>query len=99
MSETGNYFGGSLGFALLGVLATVVCRSRTDSASDSLAGALAGSRQLPAAQAAALLADARHAFTTSLHVSALVAALILAALAVLVHTTRTPSPGREPARR
>ncbi|BCY10295.1 MFS transporter [Actinoplanes sp. L3-i22] len=92
MSETGNYFGGSLGFALLGVLATVVYRSRMNDTSDSLAGALATSRHLPTAQAATLLADARHAFTGSLQVTALVAALILAALALLVHTTRTREP-------
>ncbi|WP_436839409.1 hypothetical protein [Microbispora hainanensis] len=31
MSETGNYFGGSLGLALLGVVAAVVYRGRMDS--------------------------------------------------------------------
>ncbi|MGN5377688.1 MFS transporter [Streptomyces lasalocidi] len=48
MSETGNYFGGSLGFALLGVLADVVYRDRTHGTSDSLVGAVAASRRLPA---------------------------------------------------
>jgi DHA2 family multidrug resistance protein-like MFS transporter len=93
MSETGNYFGGSLGFALLGVFATVVYRTRMNDTSDSLAGALATSRHLPAAQAATLLTDARHAFTTSLHATGLVATVILVALAVLIRATR----GRAPA--
>lgn len=47
MSETGNYFGGSLGFALLGVLAAVVYRSRTDGTSDSLAGAVEAAGTFP----------------------------------------------------
>ncbi|MDJ0346448.1 MFS transporter [Streptomyces sp. H10-C2] len=59
MSETGNYFGGSLGFALLGAVAAVVYRSRMDGRSDSLAGAVAASRHLPADQGAELLHTAR----------------------------------------
>ncbi|GAA2854409.1 MFS transporter [Actinoplanes cyaneus] len=98
MSETGNYFGGSLGFALLGVLATVVYRTGMHGTSDSLPGALAASRHLPPAQATDLLLHARHAFTTSLHVTALVAALILAALALLIHTARRPATFAEPGR-
>lgn len=94
MSETGNYFGGSLGFALLGVLAAVVYRSHMNGTSDSLPSALAASHHLPAAQAAHLLAEAHQAFTASLHVTALVAALLLTALAVLIHTSRTPTEKR-----
>ncbi|WP_436533703.1 MFS transporter [Actinoplanes sp. HUAS TT8] len=90
MSETGNYFGGSLGFALLGVLAAFVYRTRMDGASDSLPAALAASRRLPAGQAVELLVDARHAFTASLTVTALVAAVILAGLALLIHAARRP---------
>ncbi|MEV4759951.1 MFS transporter [Micromonospora sp. NPDC049559] len=97
MSETGNYFGGSLGFALLGVVATVVYRDRMGGTSDSLAGAVAASRHLPAGQGAALLHDARAAFTASLHVTGALAALIFAGLAVLVlamrPTTRTAPAG------
>ncbi|TQF02975.1 MFS transporter [Kitasatospora acidiphila] len=88
MSETGNYFGGSLGFALLGVLAAVVYRHRAHGTSDSLAGALAAAHRLPAGQGAALLHTARAAFTAGLHVTGLVAALIFAGLAVLVLTMR-----------
>ncbi|MEV0233834.1 MFS transporter [Nonomuraea sp. NPDC050786] len=88
MSETGNYFGGSLGFALLGVVAAVVYRSRTDDTSDSLAGAVAASRDLPAGQGAELLHTAREAFTAGLHVTGLVATVIFAGLAVLILTMR-----------
>jgi DHA2 family multidrug resistance protein-like MFS transporter len=86
MSETGNYLGGSLGFALLGVLAAVVYRSRTGGMSDSLADAVAASRHLPAGQGAELLHTAREAFTASLHVTGGVAVVIFAGLAVLILT-------------
>jgi DHA2 family multidrug resistance protein-like MFS transporter len=88
MSETGNYFGGSLGFGLLGVVAAVVYRSRMGGTSDSLAGAVAASRHLPAGQGAELLHTARDAFTASLHVTGVVAAVIFAGLAVLILTLR-----------
>ncbi|MEQ4719765.1 MFS transporter [Nonomuraea sp. B19D2] len=88
MSETGNYFGGSLGFALLGVVAAVVYRSRMDGTSDSLAGAIAAGERLPAGQGAELLHAARAAFTAGLHVTGVVAAVIFAGLAVLVLTMR-----------
>ncbi|MGW6497840.1 MFS transporter [Nonomuraea angiospora] len=99
MSETGNYFGGSLGFALLGVVAAVVYRSRMDGTSDSLAGAVAASRHLPADQGAELLHAAREAFTAGLHVTGVVATVIFIGLAVLVlamrpaaRTTSAPLP-------
>lgn len=84
MSETGNYLGGSLGFALLGVLAAVVYRSRMGGTSDSLAAALAASHDLPAGRGAALLHAARAAFTVSVHVTGMVAAALFVGLAVLV---------------
>jgi MFS transporter, DHA2 family, multidrug resistance protein len=96
MSETGNYFGGSLGFALLGVVATVVYRNRMDGTSDSLAGAIAASRHLPAAQAAELLHTARAAFTAGLHATGIVAAVIFAGSAVLI-LTMSPAPQPTPA--
>jgi MFS transporter, DHA2 family, multidrug resistance protein len=95
MSETGNYLGGSLGFALLGVLAAVVYRGRMHGTSDSLAGAVAASRHLPAGQGAELLHAARAAFTVSLHVTGGVAAVIFAGLAVLIltmHPATRPAP-------
>lgn len=88
MSETGNYLGGSLGFAVLGVVAAVVYRSGMDGTSDSLAGAVAESRRLPAAQSAELLHAAREAFTISLHVTGMLAAAMFAGVAVLVVTMR-----------
>ncbi|MEV0146132.1 MFS transporter [Nonomuraea sp. NPDC050733] len=91
MSETGNYFGGSLGFALLGVVAAVVYRGHMDGTSDSLAGAVAASRRLPAGQGAELLHAAREAFTASLHVIGVVAAVVFVASALLVLTMRPPT--------
>jgi MFS transporter, DHA2 family, multidrug resistance protein len=88
MSETGNYLGGSLRFALLGVVAAAVCRSRMDGTSDSLAGPVAASRHLPASQGAELLHTAREAFTASLHVTGVVAAVIFAGLAALTLAMR-----------
>ncbi|GAA3424507.1 MFS transporter [Streptosporangium nondiastaticum] len=88
MSETGNYFGGSLGFALLGVVAAVVYRDRMGGTSDSLAAALAAAERLPAGQGAELLDAAREAFTESLHVTGVVTAVIFTGLAVLVLTMR-----------
>jgi MFS transporter, DHA2 family, multidrug resistance protein len=93
MSETGNYLGGSLGFALLGVVAAVVYRSRMRGTSDSLAGAIAASRHLPSGQGADLLRTARAAFTAGLHVTSIVAAVIFAGLAVLILVMR---PAAEP---
>jgi DHA2 family multidrug resistance protein-like MFS transporter len=95
MSETGNYLGGSLGFALLGVLAAVVYRDRMHGTSDSLAGAVAASRHLPGSQGTELLHTAREAFTASLHVTGGVAAVIFAGLAVLIlamHPPARPAP-------
>ncbi|GAA1964355.1 MFS transporter [Catenulispora subtropica] len=95
MSETGNYFGGSLGFAVLGAAAAAVYRSAAHGTSDSLSGALATAGRLPAAEAASLLRTARSAFTVSLHVTGVVAALIFVGLAVLVTVMRPKPP--EPA--
>ncbi|WP_229797767.1 MFS transporter [Planomonospora parontospora] len=96
MSETGNYLGGSLGFALLGVVAAVVYRNRMDGTSDSLADAVAAGRHLPAGQGTELLHTAREAFTASLHVTAAVAAIIFTGLAVLVLTMRPAAPAALP---
>ncbi|MFI0405488.1 MFS transporter [Actinomadura sp. 3N508] len=92
MSETGNYIGGSLGLALLGTVAAAIYRERMNDTSDSLPGAVAASEHLPAAQSAELLHTARDAFTTSLHVTGAVAAIIFAGLAVLVLTMRPTTP-------
>ncbi|MCZ0975562.1 hypothetical protein O1L55_38700 [Streptomyces albulus] len=91
LSETGNYFGGSLGFVLLGLVAAGVYRSRTHGSSDSLAGAVAASRHLPADQGADLLHTARAAFTAGLHVTGVIAAVLFAGLAVLIVAMRPTS--------
>ncbi|GAB2836962.1 MFS transporter [Actinocorallia aurea] len=99
LSETASYLGGSLGFALLGVLAAAVYRGEMDGASDSLAEAVSASSG--AGQGAELLAQARAAFTASLHVNAAVSAVLFAALAVLFGALRrasrtVPEPVPEP---
>ncbi|MFD8702406.1 MFS transporter [Kitasatospora sp. NPDC059648] len=95
MSETGNYFGGSLGFALLGTVASAVYRGRTGGGSDSLAGAVEAARHLPSGPGAELLNGARSAFTAALHVNGLIAAALFAALAVLTVAMR-PAKGTDP---
>jgi DHA2 family multidrug resistance protein-like MFS transporter len=97
MSETGNYLGGSLGLALIGVVAAVVYRGRMHGRSDSLAGAVAASRHMPAGQGTELLHAAREAFTASLHVTGIVAAVIFAGLAALTLTMRPATPAAAPA--
>jgi DHA2 family multidrug resistance protein-like MFS transporter len=94
MSETGNYFGGSLGLGLLGAAAAVVYRAHAHGTSDSLPAALAASSHLPAGQAAATLHTAREAFTAGVHAMGLIAAVVFAALAVLVLAMRPAA--REP---
>ncbi|MFG2844559.1 MFS transporter [Kitasatospora sp. NPDC048296] len=88
MSETGNYFGGSLGFALLGTVAAAVYRARAGG-SDSLAGTVEAARHLPAEQGAELLRGARAAFTAGLHVNGLIAAALFAGPAVLTLAMRS----------
>ncbi|WP_194922682.1 MFS transporter [Catenulispora pinisilvae] len=89
MSETGNYFGGSLGLGLLGAVAAVVYRAHAHGSSDSLAAALAASGHQSAGQAAATLDTARAAFTAGVHVTGVIAAAVFAALAVLVLAMRS----------
>lgn len=96
MSETANYFGGSLGFALLGALAALVYRRRMHGTSDSLAGAVAAGRHLPAGQGAQLMHNAREAYTAGLHITGVVATCVFAGLAVLMLTVR-PAPRTNPA--
>ncbi|MFC7384126.1 MFS transporter [Sphaerisporangium rhizosphaerae] len=97
MSETGNYLGGSLGFALLGVAAAVVYRDRMGGTSDSLAGAIAAGRHLPSGQATELLHSAREAFLAGLHVTGVVAAVIFVGTAILIQTMRPATRTTPPA--
>ncbi|MFD0683438.1 MFS transporter [Actinomadura fibrosa] len=110
MSETGNYFGGSLGLALLGVVGAALYRDRMAhvdapaAARQTLAGAGAAARDLPHAQAAELIRTANDAFTSGLNVTGAIAAALFGGLAVLVMAMR-PAPatptsggGKPPAR-
>jgi MFS transporter, DHA2 family, multidrug resistance protein len=115
LSETSAELAFALGIAALGSLGTAVYRARIadllpnglpsstfDAARDSLAGAFAASASLPSPVAIALLASAREAYASSMHVVALVSALVLLGVAVLAltrlrHLPPVGSPGREPA--
>ncbi|MCF2532205.1 MFS transporter [Yinghuangia soli] len=99
VSETGNYIGGSLGFALLGTLAAAIYRERTDGSSESPAAAAAASRDLPADEAARLLNAAHDACTAGMRATGLVCAAVLAALAVLVTAAMRPASDRAQAGR
>ncbi|WP_326699337.1 MFS transporter [Streptomyces sp. NBC_01754] len=81
--QTGQEFGGALGIAILGTIGTAVYRSfvgdhapaalspqAQDAARETLGGALALTRELPADVGAALLQVVREAFTDSVHTAA-----------------------------
>jgi MFS transporter, DHA2 family, multidrug resistance protein len=100
ISQTSNEFGFALGIAVMGTLAAAVYRAQiTDAmpagvppdasraAGDTLAGATAVAAALPDPLGAGLLAVAREAFTSGMHVVAAISAVALAAVAVLVVTT------------
>src|ERR687898_1431946 len=96
ISETSSELGGALGLAILGTVGTAVYRDRTadafpdevpadaaDTASDTLAGAVAVADRLPL-HAADVLQPAREAFTQGLQIAATVSGLLVVAAAVLV---------------
>jgi MFS transporter, DHA2 family, multidrug resistance protein len=98
LSETAAELGGALGIALLGSFATYIYRGRmadavppaTENASairNSLAAAVDAAKSLPADVAEPILITARAAFMASYHVTVLLAAVILAALAWLAART------------
>jgi DHA2 family multidrug resistance protein-like MFS transporter len=100
LSETANYFGGTLGIAVLGAVGAGIYGSgMADAAPDggaaaqTVAGVAARAAQLPPAAAADLVREAHQAFTWSLHVLGVIgAALFVAAAAVLARWfPRTPS--------
>ena len=97
LSETSSEFGGALGIAILGSIGTAIYRSAfkpsvtnsltadmTDTARDTLAGALAISEQLPEKIGSALLENAQNAFTSGLQVVGLTTAAIMAITSVMV---------------
>jgi DHA2 family multidrug resistance protein-like MFS transporter len=96
ISETGAELGGALGIAILGTVGVALYRTRlTDTlgeaipadalaaARDTLGGAVAVAAELPAPAGEALLVAAREAFVAGMHLTALIAAAVAGALAVL----------------
>ncbi|MEV6647022.1 MFS transporter [Amycolatopsis sp. NPDC051371] len=88
MADTGNYLGGSLGLALIGLTATAVYH-----------GVFPAGTTLAADVARAEVADqAKEAFTTAVNVTGVIAAVLFAGLALLVRSmSRTVTTAPEPA--
>jgi DHA2 family multidrug resistance protein-like MFS transporter len=104
MSETSNYFGGSLGMALLGVVGAAVYRAHMAAsvaagapaaAGETLAGATSVSQSLPPAEASELLHTAKDAFTSGVNLTGVIGAVIFGALAVLVTRARQAAPAEQ----
>jgi len=113
LSETSTELGGALGIAILGTVATAVYRAHltghlptgtqpeiAHTARDTLGGALSAAEDLPHDAATALLNAARDAFTTGMHIAALISAATVMALAaftmiVLRHTPTTANPDEQ----
>ncbi len=94
LNETSGQFGFALGIAVLGSIGAAVYRGlvsvpagtpepAASVAKDSIAGAVDSAATLPAQAGGQLLSSAREAFTSGLHVVAIVSAILLAAVAVL----------------
>jgi MFS transporter, DHA2 family, multidrug resistance protein len=109
LSETSQEFGGALGIAVLGSIGTAVYRTAiagnlpaevpaaaADAARDTLGGAVEAATLLADPLGATLLAVARTAFVQGLHLTATIAAVVMAAMAVLtialLRGVRTESP-------
>jgi DHA2 family multidrug resistance protein-like MFS transporter len=117
ISETGSELGGALGIAILGSIEVAIYRGgladalpagvpaqAAAAARDTLGGAAAVARQLPADAGAALLAASREAFTTGLQVTAGISAVVAVGIAVLatvmlreVPPTAEAEPAEQPA--
>ncbi|WP_084959982.1 MFS transporter [Thermoactinospora rubra] len=108
LSESVQEFGGALGLALFGSIATAVYRSRmevpdgvapgaAEAARDTLGAAAEVAGDLPAGPGGALLDAARAAFTGGLQVAAVAGAVIVVVAAVLaaVYLRHVPPTARE----
>ncbi|GAA3071586.1 MFS transporter [Streptosporangium carneum] len=97
MPQISNELGAALGFAVLGSVGIAVYRAQVADAvppglsaeaagraHESIAGATAVAADLPGELATALLAPAREAFTSGVHIVAAVSAALLACTALLV---------------
>jgi MFS transporter, DHA2 family, multidrug resistance protein len=100
ISETGAELGGALGLALLGSIGVAIYRGNladslpadlpaaaATAARDTLGGAVGVAGSLPRATADALLAAARDAFVTGMHVAAAIAAVVAVGLAIFAMLT------------
>ncbi|MEU6797891.1 MFS transporter [Nonomuraea wenchangensis] len=91
VSETAFELGAALGIAILGTVLTSTYRANLElpagvdgeAARESIAGAVGLAAALPAEQAAPLMRAAREAFLAGVHMTSLVAGVLLAAVAVL----------------
>ncbi|MEV6970832.1 MFS transporter [Hamadaea sp. NPDC051192] len=106
LMETATEFGGALGIAILGSVATAVYRAQLSddapaAARETMGGAVATAAGLPSAEASDLLRSARAAFVASMHTAVWTSAAIMlvAAVAALVCLRQTaiaqPSAERE----
>ncbi|WP_329381141.1 MFS transporter [Streptomyces sp. NBC_01351] len=97
VTSTGNELGGALGLAILGSIGSAVYRDgiagsdlgalpadATESAGESLGGAVRAAAELPQQLSGDLLDTARAAFLDSLHAVALTCAVVVTVLAVAV---------------
>jgi len=112
LSETGTELGGALGIAVLGSIVTAVYRGQLAAlvptnirphalaaTRSTLAGAVQASDRLPPHVGAPLLAGARDAFTSGMHVAAIVGAALALTLAVTAATIlrrERPAPEKTP---
>jgi len=107
ISETSSELGLALGIAVLGSIGTAVYRrdmahaipagtpsAAADAARDTLGGALAVAARLPGQLGTELMAVARGAFSHALQTTAITAAVIVVALAVIVIMTLKQIPPR-----
>jgi DHA2 family multidrug resistance protein-like MFS transporter len=105
LMETASEFGGALGIAILGSIATAVYRGQLgdhvpDTARETLGGAVATAAHLPPAAASDLLLSAREAFVASMHSAVWTSAAIMLLAAVValasLREAATPHPSAEP---
>jgi hypothetical protein len=91
LMETATEFGGALGIAILGSVATAVYRAQLgdhapDTARETLGGAVATAEQLPSAAAMGLLRSAREAFVASMHTAVWASAVVMLLAAAVALT-------------
>jgi DHA2 family multidrug resistance protein-like MFS transporter len=105
--QTGQELGGAVGVAVLGSIGSAIYGKQMagvlpDSARETLGGAVAAARDLPAQAAGQLIAKAHESFVQAMHVAALAATLLMVVGAVLAvvalrHVKDAPKPAAEAA--